>query len=110
MASNLQRVLELWRASERELAARNPASRDASALATQVDRLRRLYQTITVHEQRELRRLKDPDRTIVRSESLTLRSRAAAERAEAAVQRSRDARVAADPGTGRADGAAADRP
>src|SRR2546423_4845762 len=96
MPSNLQRVLELWRASERELAARNPESRDGSALATQVDRLRRLYQTITAHEQRELRRLKDPERTIVRSELLTLRSLAAAGRAEAALQRSRSARLAAD--------------
>jgi len=109
MESTLQRVLELWRASERELAAQNPESGDSSALATQIDRLRRLYQTITDHEQRELLGLKDPDRTLVRSEWLTLRSRAAAERAEVALQRSRNARRRTDPKTGRRDEAAVNR-
>jgi hypothetical protein len=107
MASNVQRVLELWRASERELAAQSPESRDSSALARQVDRLRRLYQTTTDHEKRELRALREPDRTLVRSEWLTLRSRAATEHAEAALRRSRAVRRTASSSSGRADEAAA---
>ena len=92
MASTLQRVLELWRESERELAAQEPDSPEASALASQIERLRRLYQRITTHELGNIRRLQGPDRTIVRSEWLTTRSRAAASRAEGALRRSRTTR------------------
>jgi hypothetical protein len=97
MASTLQRVLDLWRASERELEARAPESSDSPALTTQIARLRRLYQTITVHERRNLRGFKGPDRTIVRSEWLTIRSRAAASRAQDALDRARTVRVRTEP-------------
>ena len=97
MASTLQRVLDLWRASERELAEQSPDSPETSALTNQIDRLRRLYQTITLHERRDLRRLREPDQTVVSSELLAVRTRASAERAEAAVQRSRSVRLAAHP-------------
>jgi hypothetical protein len=89
MATTVQRVLELWRESERELAAQSRVSRNTSVLTTQIERLRRLYQTITEHEQRELREFKGPDRTIVRSESLALRSRSSSDRAAEALARAR---------------------
>jgi hypothetical protein len=95
MASTLQRVLDLWRASERELAAQQPESRNISAVTTQIDRLRRLYQTVTIHERRDLRELKGPDRTIVQAESLAVRSRAAADQAADAVERARTTRLEA---------------
>jgi hypothetical protein len=62
----------------------------------QIERLRRLYQRITVHERRDIRGLKGADRTIVRSESLATRSRAAASLAEDALERSRITRLQAD--------------
>jgi hypothetical protein len=92
MASTLQRVLDLWRESERELAAQDADSPERPALASQIERLRRLYQRITVHERRDLRGLKGADRTIVRSEALATRSRAAAEAAVDAVTRARTLR------------------
>jgi hypothetical protein len=96
MASTLQRVLDLWRESERELAAQQPDSAESPALASQIERLRRLYQRITVHERRDLQGLKGADRTIVRSEWLATRSRAAATLAEDALERSRTTRQHAD--------------
>jgi hypothetical protein len=96
MASTLQRVLDIWRDSERELAAQQPNGPENPALTTQIERLRRLYQRITVHERRDIRGLKGPDRTIVRSESLATRSRAAASLAEEALERSRTTRLQAD--------------
>jgi hypothetical protein len=95
MASTLQRVLDIWRDSERELAAQQPGPENP-ALTSQIERLRRLYQRITVHERRDIRGLKGPDRTIVRSEWLATRSRAAATLAEDALERSRTTRLQAD--------------
>jgi hypothetical protein len=95
MASTLQRVLDLWRESERQLAAQDPDSPERPALTSQIERLRRLYQRITVHERRDLRELKGADRTIVRSEVLATRSRAAATLAEDALERSRTTRMRA---------------
>jgi hypothetical protein len=96
MPSTLQRVLDIWRESERELAAQQPDSPEEPALRVQIERLRRLYQRITVHERRDIRGLKGPDRTIVRSEWLATRSRAAASLAEDALERSRTTRLQAD--------------
>jgi hypothetical protein len=93
VASTLQRVLELWRESERQLAAQQPGSPERFALASQIERLRRLYQRISLHERDEIEGLKDPDRTIVRSEWLASRSRTAATRAEDALERSRTTRL-----------------
>jgi DNA-binding transcriptional regulator YbjK len=92
MASTLQRVLDLWRESERQLAAQQPDSPEITALAAQIERLRRLYQRITVHERRDIGGLKGADRTIVRSELLATRSRAAAGAAVDAVARARTLR------------------
>jgi hypothetical protein len=92
VASTLQRVLELWRESERQLAAQPQGSRESAALALQIERLRRLYQRITNHERGNINGLKVADRTIVRSEWLTTRSRASASLAEDALKRSRSAR------------------
>jgi hypothetical protein len=89
MASTLQRVLDLWRESERQLAAQDPDSSERPALVSQIERLRRLYQRITVHERRDLRGLKGADRTIVRSELLATRTRVAAGAAVDAVARAR---------------------
>jgi hypothetical protein len=107
MASTLQRVLELWRASERELAEKDPDGRDRSQVSAQIERLRRLYQRVATHEQRELGAYKGPDRTIVRAEWLAVRSRASSESAEAAVQRARTARRTAGSTSGQPDEAAA---
>src|SRR4051794_38762362 len=96
MASTLQRVLDLWRESERQLAAEDADSAERPALTSQIERLRQLYQRITVHERRDLGRLKGADRTIVRSEWLATRSRAAASEAEDALERSRNMRTKAD--------------
>jgi hypothetical protein len=96
MASTLQRVLDLWRESERELAAQQPDSAERRALASQIERLRQLYQRITVHERRDINGLKGADRTIVRSELLATRSRAAATLAGDALERSRTTRLQAD--------------
>jgi hypothetical protein len=109
MASTLQRVLELWRASERELEAKSPDGRDGSQVRAQIERLRRLYQRVATHEQRELGAFKGPDRTIVRAEWLAVRSRAASESAEAAVRRARTVRQTAGSTSGRGDEAAVDR-
>jgi hypothetical protein len=96
MASTLQRVLDLWRESERQLAAEDADSPERPALTSQIERLRRLYQRITIHERRDLGSLKGADRTIVRSEWLATRSRAAASQAEDALERSRDLRLQGD--------------
>jgi hypothetical protein len=92
MASTLQRVLDLWRESERQLATYGENSAEGRALASQIARLRRLYQTITAHETRDAQEFRAADRTIVQSESLAIRTRAGTALAAEALERSRTAR------------------
>jgi hypothetical protein len=92
MASTLQRVLDLWRESERQLAVYGENSVEGRALASQIARLRRLYQTITAHETRDAQEFRAADRTIVQSESLAMRAVAGTAHAAEALERSRAAR------------------